>query len=566
MIAKDIYRIIPSQFSNAVKWNILLTILNLLLDFVSIILLIPIFITLLNVATLQSSTFLFKVLEFSKNHSFETIGFIIAFYVIKNATAVYIIRYQSKFYYSLSNALSVSLLQNFFNNSLLNIKKQKKSEISKDIIFIPNNFSIYVLSSFILIISDTILLILILVCALLIHPLATIYLFIITSLIIAILYFSDRIKIKRINNNIAEQYNQNFSHIYNAISGYIEIKTTQTELFFIEKFNRSNDSLNKVYAELNTARLVKPKHTETFLVVIVSSLLLISKITQAENHLNMIFISFIFASTIKIIPSINRILNNLTNLKSNTYTIDLLKTTPKTTTLGVNDTQKIKIIDKIELKNISFKYEHSKQLLDNISLTIQKGAIIGIIGDSGNGKSTLVSIITQMIQQDEGMLLCDNYLIDEVNKNAFLKNIAYVPQSPFILEGTILENLVLNNTPISTSILDEYLTLFDLDDTIKRLPQGLNTFIGSNGYTLSGGQIQRLAIVRALLLNKDFLILDEAMNQLDVTIKYKIIKTINDIAQKKKLTMLVISHNSDELKQFCNSIYELKEGHLKLIQ
>ncbi|MFA6152637.1 MAG: ABC transporter ATP-binding protein [Chitinophagaceae bacterium] len=562
MLLKEIIRIVPAQFIPALRLNILFTVFNLTLDFISIILTIPVFIGLFHFETSNPTGFFFNLLSKTKEYQLELIIALVLFYIIKNFISNRTTRFQSHYYYKLSNHLSLSLLHNFFEKPWLEIKAEKKSALTKDIIFIPNNYALYVLSSLVLLISDTILLLLILSCAFFIHPLATLFLLIITLMVIAILYYYDRGKIKTINHSISPKYNQNFNHLMNALNGYVEIKTNQIEHFFLEKFSASNLSLNSIYAELNTARLVKPKYTETFLIVLISCLFLVSRFLLGNNPISLIFISFVFASAIKIIPSINRILTSLTNLKSNLYTIDILKNDAKPLERQTLSPEAIPFNHTIELRNISFQYSSTKPLLHNISLTINKGEIVGIMGDSGNGKSTLVSLITQMMPAGKGHIICDGQIIDKSNRNGFLQHLAYVPQSPFILEGTILENLILNDHNIDQDLIESYLQLFDLQDTINQLPDKLNTFIGSNGYHLSGGQIQRIAIIRALIRNRSFLILDEALNQLDHTLKFKIMESLKDIAQKRGITVLVVSHYKNELEQFCDTIYELSNSAL----
>jgi len=151
----------------------------------------------------------------------------------------------------------------------------------------------------------------------------------------------------------------------------------------------------------------------------------------------------LFAATLKIIPSVNRILIGITNLKSHLYTIDILKTSKNSIRKEQESQQEMPFDTKIELQNISFQFHQEKPLLRNINMTIKKGEIVGLFGESGKGKSTLLNIISTLIRPDSGTILCDDEMIDGVKKNSFLHNIAYVSQAPFILEGTVLENLVL---------------------------------------------------------------------------------------------------------------------------
>lgn len=568
MLLNDIFNIISLGNSSKFKKTILFSITNLVLDFFSILLLVPVFISVLN-PKFQFNNINFTPFSFAnqyKNYPIELLVGVVLFYFFKNFIALKITKYQSDYYYGLSNLLSVNLLHDYFNKTLLEVKKEKNSSLIKDIIFIPNNFVVYVLSSVIQLISEALLLTLILLGAVLINPLVSLFLIIITSIIVISLYFYDKKQLKNINSKVSEKYNNTFNHLMNAVNGYVEIRINQSENYFLQKFKSSNSELNEIHSELNTNRLIKPKYTETFLIIIISSLFLLSKYIPKDYNINILFISFLFASSIKIIPSINRILTNLTNLKANLYTIDILKKSNLETNEKIVSKEKVFFEDKIELKNIHFKYQDLKPILKSISLSIHKGEIIGILGDSGNGKSTLINIITTLISPDSGELLSDGLQINNTNKTSFLELISYVPQSPFILEGTILENLILDNNSIQIEALNEFLEMFDLKATIDSLPKKLNTFIGSNGYALSGGQLQRLAIIRALIRRPELLFLDEALNQLDVNLRTKIIEKLKILAKTQNITMITVSHNKKELEQFCDTTYELKNSGLILMK
>ena len=566
MMLNDIFKIISLENLSKFRNTILFSITNLVLDFLSILLLVPILVSVLNPKfqfnTINSSQFSF--IDQYKNYPLELLVGVVLFYFFKNLLTLKITKYQSEYYYGLSNLLSVNLLRDYFNKTLLEVKKEKNSAIIKDIVFVPNNFVVYVLSSVIQLISEALLLMLILLGAVFINPMASLFLIIITSIIVLSLYFYDKKQLKNINSKVSEKYNITFNHLMNAVNGYVEIKINRSENYFLQKFSSSNSELNKMHSELTTNRLIKPKYTETALIIIIASLFLLSQYVSKDYNINVLFMSFLFASSVKIIPSINRILTSLTNLKTNIYTIDILKKSNLEKKENVNLAERVFFEDKIELKKIHFKYPDLQPILKSISLNIHKGEIIGVLGDSGNGKSTLINIITTLIDPDFGELFCDGKYINNANKAGFLELISYVPQSSFILEGTILENLLLDGNPIETEILNDFLELFDLKATIDSLSKKLNTFIGSNGYALSGGQLQRLALIRALIRKPQLLLLDEALNQLDANLRNKIIGQLKIIAKTQNLTLITISHNKKELEQFCDTIYELTNSELIL--
>ena len=555
MILKTIYSIVPTAFLKKLRLNLLLSLVVQLLDCCSVVLLVPVIMGLFHHDSLSNFIPADWILRTSQN-PLLLLAFVVFFFIVKNIIYIKIIRFQSEFYYDVSNSLSTTLLRDFLNKDLLSVKTAKNSALVKNIVYIPNNFTTYILSSAIQIISEILLLVLILAGCFMLNPLGSFVLLMVSAVLIAGLYFVGRSEIKSANRSMSEKYDKNFSHLLNAVNGFSEIKINRLENYFVEKFGHSNAGLNKIYSNLMSNRISKPKYTETFLILFIAVLLIISKYLSTENHL--VFISFLFASSIKIVPSVNRVLIGMANFKSHLYTIGILQKIPNPKAT-IAETE-VLFTHKIALQNISFSYG-SKPLLSNVSMIIPKGKTIGIFGNSGNGKTTLINILATLIDADSGTILCDNVTIDNTNKTGFLKLLSYVPQAPFILEGSILENLRLGNACGSETI-NTYLKLFDLEEIIENLPQKLHTFIGSNGYALSGGQLQRIALIRALLRNPEILILDEATNQLDQTLKNKTANILKALSKENNLTVICISHHKNELDSFCDAVYELKNGTL----
>lgn len=563
MIFKEIYSIIPHEFLKRFRLNILLSFLNQILDFSSIVLLVPVIVGLFNPDLLaQTMKLHFNLPAIWGNFQLELIFMVLVFFLLKNLISVRIIRFQSDFYYGLSNSLSTGLLRNFLNKDLLSVRAEKNSSLVKDLVFIPNNFVIYVLSAGIQLLADIFLLSLILLFCFIINPAASFCLLVIAVLMLICLYYFDRSKAISANEKVSQKYDANFNHLLNAVNGYTEIKINQLEDHFLEKFSASNLSLNKMYSVLNANRTAKPKYTETFLIVIIAILFVFSKYMSHNNSNLVVLVSFLFAATIKIIPSINSILIGQTNMKANSHTIEILK--PQKKKNAVSSIKNISFLEALSLRDISFGYD-SKLILNQVSLEIPKGHIIGIFGGSGNGKSTLINIIATLITPDSGILSCDQTTILQEQRSGFLNLLAYVPQSPFIFEETIAQNLSLGNQA-SQQTISRYLTLFELDKTIENLPQKENTFIGNNENLLSGGQLQRLAIIRALLRNPEILILDEATNQLDGTLRDKIAGILKEVSKERNLTIITVSHHRKELEDFCDAVYELKNATLHRMQ
>lgn len=212
----------------------------------------------------------------------------------------------------------------------------------------------------------------------------------------------------------------------------------------------------------------------------------------------------------------------------------------------------------IEFKNIDFSYNQDKPVLRNISFTINPGDTIGLVGPSGEGKTTLIRLILSLINEDKGSKCLINNRITKISPET-RKLISYVPQGNTLFSGTIEENLRFGHLNASVLELEAALKASCAWDFVNSLENKLNTKIGEKGAGLSEGQAQRLAIARAFLRKKPILILDEATSSLDSETEVKILKAISNLEHKP--TCIIITHRLSALS-ICNRIFRLENTHL----
>jgi ATP-binding cassette subfamily B protein len=199
----------------------------------------------------------------------------------------------------------------------------------------------------------------------------------------------------------------------------------------------------------------------------------------------------------------------------------------------------------IEFKNVSFSYNKSRPLFENLSFFIRGGEKIGVVGYSGSGKTTLANLLVRLYDVEEGAILIDNQNIKEVKQKSLHNNISFIPQDPMLFHRTILENIKYGKLDATEDEIVTAAIKAHADEFIQAFPDGYKTLVGERGAKLSGGQRQRLAIARAILKDSKILILDEATSALDsVTEKY--IQESLDTLMKNK-TVLVIAHRLSTL-------------------
>lgn len=271
----------------------------------------------------------------------------------------------------------------------------------------------------------------------------------------------------------------------------------------------------------------------------------------------------------RIIPSLNKSLNHFqaisfgTHMASKVY--EEISTLKKY--LNQNHENKESFFSKendcdLNLQNLFFKYEDEKKTnISDISANLGKKGLIGIIGENGSGKSTLIDLISGLLEPTRGDIKFGNKSIYK-NKYEWKKKIGYIGQSTIIFDNSIIENITLSKENLSKSEYErirELLKDVNLLDYVNSLKEGLETNIGTYGANLSGGERQKISIVRALFSNPSIIIIDEGTNQIDKESENKILRNLLKISDKKLIILII--HNQ-EIMKLCDKLIYLEKGKL----
>ena len=213
----------------------------------------------------------------------------------------------------------------------------------------------------------------------------------------------------------------------------------------------------------------------------------------------------------------------------------------------------------IEFKNVSFEYLKDVPVLKNVNLTVNQGDVIALVGNSGGGKSTLVSLLPRFYDVTSGQICVDGTDIRDFSLHSLRQNIAVVFQDNFLFAGSIRENILLGDQNATEAQINKAIKMACLDDFIKGLDNGLDTQIGDRGILLSGGQKQRIAIARAFLKNAPILILDEATSALDNKSEAVVQKAIENLMRDK--TVFVIAHRLSTIRH-ASKIVVINHGEI----
>ncbi|MBT8562138.1 ABC transporter ATP-binding protein [Polynucleobacter paneuropaeus] len=226
----------------------------------------------------------------------------------------------------------------------------------------------------------------------------------------------------------------------------------------------------------------------------------------------------------------------------------------------------LKFEHQILIKNVSFRYQPQLPwVLNEVNFKINKGDVLGLIGETGSGKSTLVDLIMGLLLPNHGCIEVDGVSLKQQNIQSWQKNIAHVPQTIFLLDGTIAQNIAFGIAEelIDRARLQQVIKLAQLDSVIEGLPKKMDTPVGERGVRLSGGQRQRIGIARALYKGAQVLVLDEATSALDAGTEERVMKMIEAFA--KEVTVIIIAHRLSTLKN-CSRVIEVKNERATLVE
>ena len=352
----------------------------------------------------------------------------------------------------------------------------------------------------------------------------------------------------------------------NSLQAIKDIKIFKAEKHFLKKFNKSITKLAHAVSITTTLNQIPRIGLELF-VVAVFSIYIFYNYNGEIIDINLLApIGLLIITAFKLIPSISKIINFLNGIKFSSPTLEIIQNEINNN-YEILDIDEKKIINKklfgksIKLKDLSFKYKNRNDyLFQNLNLEFKKNTTIGIIGQSGSGKSTFVDILIGLHKPSSG----DIY-IDDINlKNIYsewLEIVGYVPQKVFILDESIKNNIAIGvkDEDIDIKKINKVIKECSLEFFIDGLAEGLETKLAEGGKSISGGEDQRIGIARALYKDTDLIILDEITSSLDKLNETKIMNIIKKISLTK--TIIIISHK-EEILDFCDQILEAKNGKI----
>lgn len=400
---------------------------------------------------------------------------------------------------------------------------------------------------------------------LLYDPLMAIVTAFVLGLFYASIYMLVRKKLTQIGQEFTQANKERYQTCQEALAGIKDVMINNAKQGYIDQFEQSSRVFARHIATRDTLGQVPLNIIETVGYGCLIGLAMILVISEKEvSHILPILGLYGFAAY-RMLPAAQNMYRSISQIKFSEQVLSVLQpefalevqerqNTEKT------NSQNLKFEDSIRLENISFAYPSRAEhpILNNFSLEIKKNSSLGLVGKSGSGKSTLMDIMLGLLTPQQGQILIDGIALSEQNLMSWRDLVGYVPQSIYLADKTIAENIAFGipKSEIDLEQVQYVARLSQIDDFIQsQLALGYHTLVGERGVMLSGGQRQRIGIARALYKNPQVLFMDEATSALDTETEQAVNEAIQSL--NGKMTMVIIAHRESAVKK-CNKFLKLK--------
>ena len=545
--------------------------LAMFLETLSVGVLIPL-ISILLKGNIDSSIFyyFFFIFEKSTGNTLIYIGLSITviIFLIKNLILVFNLWQQTKFIRKLQFELTNRLFKYYLKSDYIFFLNNNSAHLYRNLTSLIQSFAVYT-KGYMILFSEIMVFLGIAFLLFYVDLLGTAIILFSVGIVSSVIYL---VTIKKVSlfgkeRNIAGgELNK---HLLQGMNSAKDVKILDREEDLIYQVDKNLSKLTRIEQIIQFITGL-PRFSFEMLMVSIFTVLLFVMIGIGRDTVDIIQYLGIFAvASFRIVPGASRILTSLQSIKYMEAPVSLLLQEfdskdnfyDKKKHQSKDSSLPLKFQREINLKNLSFSYPARKEfLLSRISLTIKKGDFVGIIGETGSGKSTLVNLLIGLLKPSEGKVEVDELNINS-NLSEWYKKIGYVPQSVYLTDDTIKKNIAfgLLEDDIDDALIDQAVEKASLNKFLNTLPKGLETVVGENGIRISGGQQQRIGIARALYRDPEILILDEATSSLDQSTEKKIIESIQLLKRKK--TLILITHRLSTVK-ICDKIFFIDKGKI----
>lgn len=519
--------------------------------------------------TNQYLSYLYVYLDFSSTRSFliflgfTAIGVLFFSAAIKTLSSYASLRFSNMRRHSIAQKLLTKYLHEPYSFFL----QRNSSDISKTILSETDTLIGQIIVPSLNLVVYTILALFLLSFLIAVNMTLALILIVVFGGFYTIVYLTVRKYIMRIGEERAEANTDRFKIVLETIGGIKDLKVLGREQVYLDSFATPSYKFASYSATNQTLSQVPQFLVEVIAFGALLSMAMYALSKEGINLGELLPLLGLYAlGALKLKPAINSIYTSLSLMKFGipvlNSVLDDLQNVPKERAVIKNNNQRLILTEKLEFENIDFSYENTtKPALQSVNITVRANTTVGIIGSTGAGKSTLIDIILGLLSPTSGKITVDGEPLTSNNVRQWQNAIGYVPQSIFLADDTIANNIAfgVSKDMVDMKQVEEVAKMAQVHDFIITLPDGYNTKIGERGVRLSGGQRQRLGIARALYHNPELLVLDEATSALDNETESEVMKAINNMSGRK--TIIMIAHRLSTVEN-CDVQIKLENGQV----
>ena len=509
----------------------------------------------LNFFVIESSILLIK---------FLTVIFCIAA-ILSAGLRLLTLWFQTRFCYLIGADLSAQIYKNSLYQSYSVHASRNSSEYVSTIVNKTSATTSYVILPILNILSSGFVLLAVTITLIAIEPFVALSALFIFGSLYGLVILITRKKLDTDSKKISRGQDQVIKILQEGLGSIRDILVSNTQEVYLHSYKNSFSSLQRAWANVEIIKGT-PRYVIEALGIIAIALLALYFSAQPNGMIAAIPILGAMAlGAQRILPILQLIYSSLSSLRAGySSLLDVINMLEEPTNEALIKAHNFSIEFKnhITFQNLQFKYsDDGPWILDGIDLSIPKGDMLGIIGVTGSGKSTLTDILMGLLHPNSGSFFVDDIIITESNKFGWQSALAHVPQSIFLTDSSIAENIALGVPPdeIDFNLVQRSAEQAQIHDTISAWPNKYNTIVGERGVRISGGQRQRIGIARALYKKAPVIIFDEATSALDSSTEASVMQSIASL--NKDLTIIIVAHRLTTLKN-CSNIIELSNGKI----
>ncbi len=489
----------------------------------------------------------------TNRNSMWLIAIFLLLFSIKNLCGFVIARANFSFINKVAIRISRNNLVNYQQAAFSEFVHTDSSVYIRNICYRPFEFSQYMLSGFQQIVTQLALMLVTIIAIILFN--AKIFLLLLVLLLppVVIVFWFIKKRIAAEKQHIQDNNELSFKYVLDALKGYVESNIYNRNAFFLNRFINARQKFSKALFNSLALQSLPGRIIEIFAVLGLFILIAIANWTGNSNSTMLITIGAFMAAAYKIIPGIVKVINVSGQMKAYEFSLQDLEQSREAAT-SVAEEKPAAGLQSIELKNISFQYAE-QPVLNHFSMVINKGDFIGITGESGKGKTTLMNLLLGFLPAENGEIYFNEAPVNAEAIKKYWPCIAYVRQQSFFIHDTLLRNITLEEDYFNQEQLQSAMLISGLEEQFKKFSEGQQKIITENGKNISGGQQQRIAIARALYKNADLILLDEPFNELDTAATDSLLQHFKELAAAGK-SVVMITHDKKSLS-YCNKIISL---------